>query len=123
TPLEEARARLLPRLVGPSLLDGLGARAEAIHTRPLGHGAFVALVLAYEGRSRFVRRAELASWGLRGAEAEALAIERLAARSVAARMACLDTEAGPVVLARTRDGHDAARLLLPGLGAVLAQSL
>jgi hypothetical protein len=123
---EEARARLLPRLVGARFFDELGARLGGrgrLHGRPLGHGVQVALALAYPGRSRYVRAEELERWSVDPAEAEALAVARLAARSEAARFAAITTSAGPLVFARSGDGLDAARLLLPGLAGVLASAL
>src|SRR5690606_18502395 len=106
--------------------DELGGRLGGhgrIHGRPLGHGVQVALILAYPGRSRYVRAEELERWGASPAEAEALAIARLAARSGAARLAAVPVAEGTMVMARSGDGLDAARLLLPGLPAVLAAAL
>ena len=117
----ELRARMLPRLVpegfAPEGVDGLALL-------PYEEGVHIALVMAYEGRSRFLRRHELAAAGFRTAdEALSSALDNLAARSHSARFARIDTPEGPFVCARTGDGLDAARLLLPGLHAVLAAEL
>ncbi len=123
----EIAERLLPRLVGPRFHAELEARAASggarLYGRPIGHGVRVALVVAHPGRSRFVREAEIERWGLAPEEAERIAIARLAACSGKARFARVDTDAGPLVVARTGDGLDAARLVLPGLHDVLRDAL
>jgi hypothetical protein len=70
-----------------------------------------------------VRRDELDRWAVSPADALALALENLAARSASARFARVDTTFGPLVVARSGDGLDGARLLLPTLHAVLAPEL
>lgn len=117
---DEAIARLLPRLVAPAMLREAG---PGLFARPTANDVAVALVLAYDGRSRFVRARELEGWSLRADDALGLAIANLAARSATARFARLDTEAGPMIVARTGDGLDSARLLLPTLPDVLAPEL
>lgn len=122
----DVRPRLVPRLVGPTFLDALGgsrARADALVLEPLGHAVSVALLLSYDDRARYVRVTELAEWGVSASEARGIAIENLAARSTAARFARVDTPDGPLVVARTGDGLDAARLLLPTLHSVLRPEL
>jgi hypothetical protein len=125
-PWEEARDRLLPRLVGQSFLEQLdsqGASQDTLATEALAADVHVALVLSYEGRVRYVRRDELDRWEADESEAHALAVRNLAKRSEQARFARVETEAGPLVIARTGDGLDAARLVLPGLYKVLAAEL
>jgi hypothetical protein len=115
---EDAIARLLPRVVGPRFaLEG------GLFAQPLPHGMRLCLVLAYDGRARFVRAEELARWGLDADEAMRLAIEHLALRSSRARFGRIETIDGPVVFARTGDGLDSARLVLPGLVDVLGPEL
>lgn len=123
---DEARASVLPRLVSPELLARLGAEPERgqLAVRAVVGGALrVALVLAYPDRARYLRADELERWGVETDEALAVAIENLAARSTGARFARVDTPSGPLVLARTGDGLDGARLLLPTLHGVLAPEL
>jgi hypothetical protein len=51
------------------------------------------------------------------------ALDNLARASESARFLQHDTQQGPIVVAESRDGLDAARLLLPGLYGVLAPTL
>lgn len=123
---DEARGSILPRLVSPELLAQLSAEAQRgrLSVRTAAGGALrVALVLAYPDRARYLRADELERWGVSGEDALAVAIENLAARSASARFARVDTPSGPLVLARSGDGLDGARLLLPTLHAVLAPEL
>ncbi len=115
---DDAIARLLPRIVGPAF-DLRGA----LFGRPLPNGTRFCLALAYDGRSRFVRTGELAAWQIADEEAMRLALENLARRSVRARFGKIETFDGPVVFARTGDGLDSARLVLPGLVDVLGPEL
>jgi hypothetical protein len=80
----------------------------------------LALVLRFDGRARFVRLSERRHWP---SDAHAVALANLAKRSRAARLLHVDAEEGSFVLARSGDGLDAARLLLPGLHDVLAPEL
>ncbi|UJR80085.1 hypothetical protein [Sandaracinus amylolyticus] len=117
---DEAAARLLPRVVAPELAADVSA---ALFSRVLPNDVRLSLVLAYEGRSRFVRGRELEGWGLGEDDAIRLALENLAARSANARFARVETAEGAMVIARTGDGLDSARLLLPTLHDVLAPEL
>lgn len=114
----DAITRLLPRVVGP----GFDLR-ETLFARPLPNGARLCLALAYDGRSRFVRDAELPSWTLEPDEAVRIALENLAKRSTRARFGRIETFDGPVIFARTGDGLDSARIVLPGLVDVLEADL
>jgi hypothetical protein len=116
---EEALERLLPRIVPM----GFFGDAAGLFCRPLANQAAIALVLAYEGRSRFVRASELERWGLSPEDALAHAVALLARRSERARFTRIETEHGPIVVARTGDGLDSARLLLPTLHTVLSPEL
>lgn len=125
-PWAEARDILLPRLVSTSFLAEIRNAHEAggaLAARALVGDLHVALVLGYEGRARYVREDEVATWivGEQGAHDQALA--NLARRSVAARFSEVLTDAGVLVVARSGDGLDAARLLLPGLFDVLSRVL
>lgn len=109
----EASVRVFPRLLGPAF----GAEVLA---RPIAGELRVAWVLAYEGRARFVLQRDLTRWGCFLDGISSRAIVNLAERSARARFARVETPEGPIVMARTGDGHDSARLLLPGLPDTLA---
>lgn len=115
---DDAVARLLPRVVGPAF-DLRGA----LFSSPLPNGVRFCLTLAYDGRARFVRTDELGTWALPPEEAMRLSLENLARRSSRARFGKLDTIDGPVIFARTGDGLDSARIVLPGLVDVLGPEL
>ncbi|MBW2464999.1 MAG: hypothetical protein JRH11_25345, partial [Deltaproteobacteria bacterium] len=125
-PWEEAGPRLVPRLVPPTftadLPDSAAGRGE-LAIRPLFPSLSVALLLAHEGRSRFLREDEIAAWERSFDEVLERAVENLAARSTKARFTRLDTDAGPLIVARSGDGLDAARLLLPNLHEVISREL
>lgn len=123
-PSEEARARLLPRLVPERFARELAEQGRGeIVALPVAGELRCALVLGYGDRARYVRPGELAGWQLDAEAARAVALQNLAARSADARFGRLDTEHGPLVVARSGDGLDAARLLLPALPEVLAAEL
>jgi hypothetical protein len=126
TPWAEARDILLPRIVSGAFLDEIHKAHESggtLASRPLVGDLHVALVLGYEGRARYLRDDELATWlvGVEGAHQQALA--NLARRSVSARFSEVLTDSGVIVIARSGDGLDASRLLLPGLFDVLSRVL
>lgn len=125
-PWDEAAPLLVPRLVGSAFVAELSAKEGAAHGLalfPFGHGVHVALLLAYEDRARYLRAAEVASFPRPPDEVLARAIQNLASRSLRARFARIDTDSGPMIVARSGDGLDAARLLLPSLHDVLAPEL
>jgi hypothetical protein len=125
-PWDEAAPLLVPRLVGSAFVAELSATEGAAHGLalfPFGHGVHVALLLAYEDRARYLRAAEVASFPRPPDEVLARAIQNLASRSLRARFARIDTDSGPMIVARSGDGLDAARLLLPSLHDVLAPEL
>ncbi|MDX2089592.1 MAG: hypothetical protein SFX73_17185 [Kofleriaceae bacterium] len=111
----EAAPRIVPRVLGPTFA------APGVYEAPLLGPLRLALVLAFEGRARFVRAREAEDWGEDVARGRA--IENLAARSSRARFARVEHSGGAWVVARTGDGLDAARLVLPGLHDVLAAEL
>ncbi len=113
----EVRARLMPRLArADALLPGL-------FSVPFRDELVIALMVEESKRARYVRSQELASWELREAEVLAAAIENLRSRSERARIACAATEHGPLWTARTGDGRDSARLLLPSLHEQLRERI
>lgn len=116
--LAEAHERLLPRVVGA----GFDLRGS-LFCRALPNGARLCLVLAYDGRARFVRRSEIDAWDCGEDEAVRIALQNLARRSTRARFSRSEAFDGPIVQARTGDGLDSARLVLPGLVDVLGGEL
>lgn len=124
-PWVEVAPRLLPRPVAPGFADKLEAEGRGrLACRPwLGGALEIALVLSYDDRSRYVRRDELEAWEQSFDDALMHAVAQLASRSSDARLARVDTSAGPLVVARSGDGLDGARLLLPTLHDVLAAEL
>jgi len=121
-PFVEAAELLRPRLVAADFADELPGLFT--HPLPARFGTElirVALQLAFEGRSRFVRQREVDAW--RDAQPLLVAIENLAARSADARFVRVDSEDGVLVVAGSGDGLDAARLLLPTLEDVLRAEL
>lgn len=127
TSWDEARPILLPRLVASAFVEELHRAHPASHGRIFGRslcpGIEIALVLAYEGRARYVRTDEVGAWLDHESAVLAQAVENLASRSARARFAAVDTDHGRLVVARSGDGLDAARLLLPGLSSVLGNAL
>lgn len=120
----EARTRLLPRLCATSFLVEMAGHGRGrLLARGVAHDVAVALIVAFEGRSRFLRQDELGDLGVGADEALRVAVDNLAGRSERARLARVDTHAGPMIIARTGDGLDSARLLLPGLHDVLSAEL
>ena len=119
---ESARERLYPRLVGPAFMSSLPDRQD-LHLLQLGPEVWVTLVLRYRERARYVRQVEVETWSKDGAAPRAQALHNLAGSCKRARFLQHVTDHGPLVIAESRDGLDAARLLLPGLHDVLAPSL
>jgi hypothetical protein len=122
---EAARSLLYPRLLGKAFIDGL-PDARDLYLRPLAPDVWQALVLRFKDRARFVRRAEVETWSRESSERvlpDQHALGNLARCSGSARFLQHATHQGPIVVAESRDGLDAARLLLPGLYEVLAPAL
>ncbi|HJK97335.1 MAG TPA: hypothetical protein RMF84_08950 [Polyangiaceae bacterium LLY-WYZ-14_1] len=118
---------LVPRLVGPAFLRELGPRADELYRQPFRKelGLEVAFLVQAAGRGRFVLRREVADWGVDDGVLRSTAISNLRARSarVHLRREPLVPAEAPIVVARSGDALDTARLLLPdfrqGLGDAL----
>jgi hypothetical protein len=120
-PWSVARTLIFPRLVGPSFASAVPADSADLYLRPLGSEVWETLVLKTRERARYIRRDELADWSAKdGASPRAQALQNLAGESGRARFLQHDTPHGPLVIAESRDGLDAARLLLPGLHELLS---
>jgi hypothetical protein len=119
---ETASERVFPRLVGPAFVSSL-PDGQDLHLLQLGPEVWVTLVLRYRERARYVRQVEVETWSKDGAAPRAQALHNLAGSCKRARFLQHVTDHGPLVIAESRDGLDAARLLLPGLHDVLAPTL
>ncbi|MFK8002377.1 MAG: hypothetical protein AB8H86_22480 [Polyangiales bacterium] len=118
---EQLGPQLVPRLVTEAFALELKETGRGeLATWPLGHQLLVALQARFETRARYIRQDEVASWE---EDAYAVALANLARQSAGARFAALDVEHGPLVVARTGDGLDSARILLPSLADVLQAHL
>lgn len=123
--LSELRAQVQPRLVGPNLLAEVRRRVggHALHAQPFLPGVQLMFVRREGPRGLYMTEHEIARLELTPRQLLRLALENLARESGTARLFRLEHEAGPVVAARTGDGLDASRVLLPGLHDVLAPEL
>lgn len=119
---EGARPLLYPRLIGKPFVDSL-PDAQDLYLRPLAADVWETLVLRFKDRARFVRRAEVEAWRSHGALPGRTSLRNLASASSRARFLEHFTRHGPLVVAQSRDGLDAARLFLPGLHGVLSPTL
>ena len=128
------RTRQRPRDRGCEAAYAASAGAGRCGARPVGAGAERA---ARRGpcptswwwrcwsSTRAVRatcvRAKSTGWGMAAEEAFALAMDNLRARSERARIVREQADHGPTYIARTGDGRDSARVLLPELYTELAE--
>ncbi|MDH5675731.1 MAG: hypothetical protein OEZ06_26640 [Myxococcales bacterium] len=119
---EDVAERLLPRLVGER--DAVGDFG-GLFSVPVAGRLHAATVLRYPGRARFVRASEVQGWGIASEEVLERAVANLAKRSEEARFYAIGAagSAEHCVMARSGDGLDSARLLLPGLHDVLCDEL
>jgi uncharacterized protein YtpQ (UPF0354 family) len=116
--------RLVPRITrADTLLELKGQAHHALFAAPLSAELRVALLIEYEGRARYVQQRELDAWELSQQAALECALTNLAARSQQSRLACTETEYGPLLVARTGDGRDSARVLLKSLYYALTERL
>jgi hypothetical protein len=121
----QAQAGILPRLVGPRFFAELlrGGAGQALCTVPVVGEMKLCFVLSEHGRVRYVRTSELERWMQSPEQVLHTARANLARRSDRAKLTCFDRDQGRLVVAKSFDGLDAARLLLPGLHDLLAPEL
>ena len=119
------RTRILPRLIGPRFYEKLGKDPHEVPVcaEPLVGELSLAFIVREPGRARYVRSDEAARWNTQAPELRRAGIRNLARCSADARLLRFDAADGALVVARTGDGLDASRLLLPGLHDVLAAEL
>jgi hypothetical protein len=121
----DVQERVLPRLVGERFLSEVmrKAGAQPLFARELVPGVHLLLLVSEQRRRRYVDARELGRWLPDPETALRAAVANLAARSDEARLVRVEADEGSLVVARTGDGLDASRLLLPGLHDVLAPEL
>jgi hypothetical protein len=124
-PWQHARRRLLPRLVGNALLAEVGRRAgrQPLYSRQLVGDVHLVFLLGEPQRRRYVDACELESWGQDPDRVLDAALGNLARQSGAARLLRVDADQGTLIVARTADGLDSSRVLLPAVHALLAAEL
>jgi uncharacterized protein YtpQ (UPF0354 family) len=119
--LEELAPRLLPRLARNDALRDLSSNGKnLLFAAPLTDELSVALLAEFEGRARYLRDDELEAAGLAREAALERALDNLRSRSERARLVREEGTAGALFVARTGDGRDSARVLLPELHAELS---
>lgn len=122
TPYADVEARLLPRIAPARFFAELesDSTGPTLARRALSADLHVALVVASEGRLRFVRADELARWQAEGHDPYAGALARLDERARDTRLlpACASGAEG--LLATRADGLAATLVLAPRFRAVLA---
>lgn len=119
-PWSVAQTLIFPRLVGPGFATTIPLDGSGLYLERIGSEVWETLIVKTKERARYVRQAEIADWSSDGASPRVRALENLARASERARFLQHDTEHGPIVVASSRDGLDAARLLLPGLHGLLS---
>jgi hypothetical protein len=112
--LDEVRDRLLPILLSeaPTEIDSIG-----IVSQPIVSGLRVAYAIDQQRTISYLPKTVFDRWGIDLEALHELAVANLVARSEAVQAHAAPDETGEVclVLFQSRDGYDAARLLLPTL--------
>lgn len=125
TTWQRIRAHVLPRLVGPTFAKFIGERFERapVHVVPLAGEAQLAFIVREGHSARYVRHDEIEHAKVDSADLMRAALKNLARQSERARLMRCDSDQGVLVVAKSGDGLDSSRLLLPGLHDVLAPEL
>jgi uncharacterized protein YtpQ (UPF0354 family) len=121
---DELSQRLLPRLARHDALHDLTSQGKSLlFAQPFSDELSIALLAEFDGRARYVRIGELTELGFTPAQALTQALDNLRARSESARIVREPAELGTMFVARTGDGRDSARVLLPELHAELTDRI
>ncbi len=116
---EDLRPRLLPRIVRSDVLLDLSSSGRTLlFSLPFVAELSLALVVQESGRARYLRAREAEDFPIASQELYGAALANLAACSTHTRLIPAEKLEG-VYLARTGDGRDSARVLLPTLYGVL----
>lgn len=117
------RSRLLPRLVRSDVIKDLSISGQnALFAAPYVGELSIAILVQESGRARYLRQTELALLELDAAAVVSLAAQNLEACAGDMLLKpCGDLDG--VFVARTGDGRDSARLLLPLLYPKLSEKL
>lgn len=116
--------RVVPRLVGQPFVTELQETEKgALLFAPVVADLSVAWVERCGNRSRFLTANDLAGFGVSNAVLHHAALANLARASAVSRYTVESGTHGPLVTFQSRDGLDAARLLLPALAEVLEPEL
>lgn len=113
---EEERATIVyPRLVGDHFLEELGVHRTRLYAEPIAEGLWLAFIAHYGDRARFLRADEVPDPKLQRAQS----VELLERSSPALKIA----SEGELLSLSSRDGLDAARVLLSALKEELVHRL
>ncbi|MBI2924932.1 MAG: hypothetical protein HYY24_04410 [Verrucomicrobia bacterium] len=116
-PWEDARAKLRPQLMPVAFTR----RVPLVHF-PFHAGLAIGLVLDEPNRYAYVRADDRDGWGKSADELYALALRNLDAQTHGVKIHAF-TQPERLMVIETKDGYDAARLLLPELRARAAKHL
>lgn len=112
----EFEQRVLPRIARADAVRDLSSQGKTtLLSHPLSAELVVAFVLEYEGRARYVRSSEVEELAMGAADALGCAVRNLRARSDRARVVREPCVEGFMLVARSGDGRDSARVLLTEL--------
>jgi hypothetical protein len=109
--------RLRPQIMPVEFID----QAPIVHL-PLGDDVLIGIVLDSDAGYSYVRADDAALWGRTAAELFETAIANLSEASKQLPMAMFP-EPNLAIVIETKDGYDAARLLLPGIREFAAEKL
>lgn len=122
--LSELADRLYPRLARADAARDLSTNGRSVLlTIPLTDELVIALLAQYEGRARYVRQSEIDALRMTNDDALKCALNNLRAASQRFRITREQLDDGELLLARTGDGRDSARVLLPELYQQLSERL
>jgi len=118
----EVKDRILPMILTERAAAGQG---EYMVTQPLVGNVLVAYAVDHDQTIAYISRKQFESWKISPDELHETAINNLVAHSEAINAHAAQDEEGRInlILFQTRDGYDAARILLPTLHERLREHL